>query len=864
MRLIGDVKIRYFVLVFTLIIFGSISYNENSVWAEEKLNSNSETLENSQSSTLTEYEKYRMMYGKDTAREDMADNGRIDNSISSNGHSGPSPVLNNVSDKNEGSVINHSIDNSIPKLDGDFVYSWKQDTSISGYEYSSYINEPSQIKFLDKKIIIPNDSSSQKLQRDYGILLSNEEVAWKQDHSFVIFQTMNTIPQDTKNNYKEQNIITSKWILTEEHIDNDIQIRKIDNFTIVTISLDAFENANPKLALIDGNEGKYFSQKLHHALVQFVTDYGKDREAIEKILNERFGISTKIPDMKKLTKNTTNESEKSFQEFHSWELVAIINMFEEMPTGFHSIEGFDYLVRRADGVSHPLHPSAPAVAWSSTNPGYIEFMESAFRVDDSFLHRLIIHEKSHFLWSNLFSNQLKDEWVEIGGWYKDDSDSGWSTSKTTEFVNSYAHLKNPDEDMAESIAFFITNPDKLKSRSLPKYEFIQDRIMQGNSYQSIIREDLTFKVYNLYPDYIYPGKIMRVDISITGEKNEDKKATIEIELNANNSLEFAKNAKFRLFSEIGTYVDVNLNPIEGNSGSILRGEIIISKYAKNGFWYTNQIIISDKNGNQRFEDSNDFGWKFFIDNPNEDVIQPQYVKNSLTMNKKTDNIAYQKPIQIVTVSWQVNENQEMKSCFTRIIHEDPESYSLDSWGKFDEKNKTCNVDFKITEYNHSGNYSVRQITMVDMAENRSSVDFTKLEEDHRILINTENSDVESPYLEVNNINISATPIYPQEPNGETQIKITYYAKDDKSGLGVVSYSLRDPQGIEHSNYHYHENFHSLFFKGTPDELKQYEISLLLPEGAPPGEWGLTHIKLVDKATNQKTYEFIDIVHFVVN
>jgi len=862
MRLIQDTKIRYFALVFTLILFGSFSYTENNVWAEEKLNSNPETLENSQSSSLEEYLKYRTMYGKDTAREDMKDNGRIDNSISSNGHSGPSP-LSDVSDENKVPVINYSTYDSMSELDGDFKYSWKQDGSISGYEYSSYINEPSQIKFLDKKIIIPNDSSSQKLQHDYGILLSNEEVTWKQDHSFAILQTMNIIPQDTRDYYQKQNTITSKWILTEKHIGDDIQIRKIDNISIVTISLDAFENANPKLALIEDKQGKYFSQKLHHALVQFVTDNGKDTRAIEKILNERFGVSTKIPDMKKLTKNTTNESEKSFQEFHSWELVEIINMFEEMPTGFHSIEGLDYLVRRADGVSHPLHPDAPAVAWASINPGYLEFMESAFRVDDSFLHRLIIHEKSHFLWNNLFSNQLKDEWVELGGWYKDDGDSGWSTSKTTEFASSYAHAKNPDEDMAESIAFFVTNPEKLKSRSLPKYEFIQDRVMQGNSYQSIIREDLTFKVYNLYPDYIYPGKIIRVDISIIGEKNEDKKATIEIELNANNSLEFAQNAKLRLFSEIGTYVDVNLNPIEGDSGSILRGNVVISKYAKNGFWYTNQIIISDKNGNQRFEDSNDFGWKFFIDNPNEDVIPPQYVKNSLTMNKKTDNITYQNPIQVVTVSWQVNENQEMKSCFTRIIHEDPESYSLDSWGKFDEKNNTCNVDFKITEYNRSGNYNVRHLTMVDMAGNRNSVDFTKLEEDHRILINTKNSDIVSPYLDVNNINISATPNYPQEPNGETQIKITYYAKDDKSGLGVVSYSLRDPQGIEHFAYHYHENFHSLFFEGKPDEIGLYEINLILPEGSPPGKWGLTLMNLKDKANNQKTYEFTEIIHFEV-
>ena len=31
--------------------------------------------------------------------------------------------------------------------------------------------------------------------------------------------------------------------------------------------------------------------------------------------------------------------------------------------------------------------------------------------------------------------------------------------------------------------------------------------MQGTIYLARIREDLTFTVYNLFPDYVYPGKI---------------------------------------------------------------------------------------------------------------------------------------------------------------------------------------------------------------------------------------------------------------------------------------------------------------------------------------------------------------------
>lgn len=861
MNSIHNSKTLYFLLSITLIMFGSVTFAENSLWAEGQVSgSETETIENSYGSPLDEFQKYRTQYGKDTAREDMEDNGRIDNSILTIGYTGPEPGERIGNGKSADPVISRWTEGLVSDSEDDFVYHWEQDASISGFEYSSYINEPLQVTILDEKITIPNNSASLKLQHDYGILLSNEEIDWQQDHSYAILEMMKTIPQDTRNYNQKQSLVTSKWILTDEHIDDDIRITKTDSFSLVIISLDAFENANPKLALIDDKRGKYFSQKLHHALVWFVTDEGKDKDAIERILNERFGVSTRVSDFKKLTKFTTNESEESFQEFHSWELVEIINMFEEMPEGFHSVEGLDYLVRRADGLPHPMYPSATAVAWSSVNPGYIEFMESAFTGNDSYLHRLILHEKSHFLWKNLFSDQLKNDWIKIGGWYKNDSESGWFTSKTTEFVSSKAHYQNPNEDMAESISYFITNPDKLESRSLPKYEFIRDRIMQGNIYLSIIREDLTFDVYNLYPDYIYPGKIIRVDISIKGKEDQDKHATIEIELATKNKFEGAKKASFRLFSEIGTYLDVGLRPVD-ELGSVLRGKIDISKYSKNGFWYVNQIVITDQVGNQRFEGQKDFGWKFFINNSEEDITPPEYVKNTLKLTKRKDTTSDGRSIQIITVSWQVNENIEMKNCHARIINEDPESYSMGSWGNYDIKNNTCNVGIKLTEYNRSGIYSFRILSMRDVAGNYGAVNFTELSEDHSILINTKNPDTQEPYLDVTNISISAMPTDPHKPNGETQVKIVYYAKDDKSGLGSVSYSLRDPQGITHGNYHYHENFHSLFFEGKPDELARYEINLVLPEGSPPGKWGLAYMNLVDKANNKKTYEFTEIIHF---
>lgn len=293
--------------------------------------------------------------------------------------------------------------------------------------------------------------------------------------------------------------------------------------------------------------------------------------------------------------------------FKNEELMALASMLEEFPQGMHHTPGLNYLVRRLDGTPHPLYPAAGAVAW--TQAGYIEFMESAFKESGpAFIHRLILHEKAHFLWEHLFDEQLKQDWIELGGWYRtlemanQDSESAdsnsacdeanslfaifeqecvelyagyavsgdaddWATTKQTEFVSAYAHQHNPDEDMAESISFYVVNPDKLRSRSPAKYEFIQNRIMHGTRYISQIREDLTFEVYNLYPDVVYPGRIIRVDIQVDGEPEEDKQVTIELELHRENDFDTAQASQLRIFSEKGTYFDIWLDPIGKNGNS---------------------------------------------------------------------------------------------------------------------------------------------------------------------------------------------------------------------------------------------------------------------------------------------------------
>lgn len=808
-------------------------------------------------SPLEQYQQYRAKFGQDTARQDMLDNGRIDNSINAVEFTYSEFGLLSREDPQNEVQIQRTIPAGAP-----FVYHWEQNTTSAGSEYSSYINKPVVVTFLDKKVAVPDNSASQKLLDQYGILLSNDELAWNFEDSYALLETMRTIPQDVRDSVQAQKDVASKWILTDQHIDSDIKVTSTGTYKTVEISRDAFESSQHRIALVDNKMGKYFSQRLHHALVWFVTDGGNDQAAVEKILKDRFGVSTVISDYAKLTKQTTKESAKSFQKFHPYELVQIINMFEEMPKGFHSVEGLDYLARRADGTTHPLNPQAPAISWTTVSPGYIEFMESAFTVQDEYLHRLIIHEKSHFVWQHLFTSELRDDWARLGGWYQDKkSASGWYTTKTAEFVSAYAHQNNPDEDMAESISYFVINPDKLKSRSAPKYEFIRDRIMEGNIYVPTIREDLTFDVFNLYPDYIYPGKIIRVDISVTGAQNEDKRGTIEIELSGKGKFEGATSAYFRLTSEQGTYKDVTLLPVDGKIGLVLRGDVTLSHNAKGGLWHTDQIIISDQVENQRFKGQNDFGWKFYVNNPVEDITPPSYVTKSLKLAVREDKTE-RRPVQVVFASWRVTDPKDIDVCYATLDHDDLAGYSIPAYGEFDTKTATCLVKFKMTEFHRTGYYSIKQIMMKDKAGNDSTVSFANLE-DNSAFVRTTNPDIDYPYLDTQRIKISATPTNPAEPNGETNVSITYYARDIKSGLGPVSFILRDPQGVQHHFYHYHKNFHGLFFDGNPSELARYDINLILPEGSAPGKWALIQMTLADKANNSKSYGFVEIIHFEI-
>ena len=134
--------------------------------------------------------------------------------------------------------------------------------------------------------------------------------------------------------------------------------------------------------------------------------------------------------------------------------------------------------------------------------------------------------------------------------------------------------------------------------------------------------------------------------------------------------------------------------------------------------------------------------------------------------------------------------------------------------------------------------------MTDLAGNRGTANLSGAGRSLTVTVRTSDPDLTGPELDYEALEVSARPLQPDAPDGATRVRVRYTARDDKSGLGTVSYKLRDPRGVDHFAYHYHDNFHTPTFEGDPQAWTTYEIEVVLPAGS------VTHIAV--------TIRYIDV------
>ena len=183
----------------------------------------------------------------------------------------------------------------------------------------------------------------------------------------------------------------SSWNVSDDELENGIKIEFKDKSKHVTVSRDALPT--------EESQGIAPPEKrLFHAVVQFITENGTNRSAIELIMKTRYGID--VPSHAALPSRTKNNTAKGYSDFENDDLMLIMSVLEEFPQALHKTPQLKYIVRRID-------TEEKGISSAMISRGYITFAESIFLRDRDHrdgrgrFHRddtrkIIAHEKAPF------------------------------------------------------------------------------------------------------------------------------------------------------------------------------------------------------------------------------------------------------------------------------------------------------------------------------------------------------------------------------------------------------------------------------------------------------------------------------------
>ena len=102
-------------------------------------------------------------------------------------------------------------------------------------------------------------------------------------------------------------------------------------------------------------------------------------------------------------------------------------------------------------------------------------------------------------------------------------------------------------------------------------------------------------------------------------------------------------SNIRKLISIAAIFPIGLTPIYGYAGDathyhygienhiVAQPPVVGAVLNSLGDWITQQIVVTDQVGNERYEDLDDYGFKLLINNQEVDQIAPEYVKKSMQL-----------------------------------------------------------------------------------------------------------------------------------------------------------------------------------------------------------------------------------------
>jgi hypothetical protein len=409
-----------------------------------------------------------------------------------------------------------------------------------------------------------------------------------------------------------------------------------------------------------------------------------------------------------------------------------------------------------------------------------------------------------------------------------------------------------------------------------------------------VRQDLTFGVFDLHPDYTMPGAVKTLDIKLRKTATGDKEVDARMELFGDDGLSpGARQCLIELLPPSGNVARrnfLNFMPTRADgtyndkvNGTVLKGyAALFSQYAEGGYWKLTKGTCTDVVGNTRYLGPNELGnAAIYIDNPQGVIDPPKYEPGSMSI-RTTPVTINGRSFNRVTASWKILPHPvDITQIPAQLSNLDfaGGGILLNSSERYDRATRTATVTFDVPDFFKGGRYAVTSIQTFDAAGNtvhQFFPDSVTNEQPKSVNIVNPNGDSGAPpELDLNRMTVTATAVHPAAPDGETTVKVAFYARDDLAGLRNLYFNLLNPQGETVPFYFYVDRAHpggllpgvdgtTSPFNGNPKAWQRYEANIVLPQGSVPGIWGIKSMFMNDNAGSGRIYDFTEILHFVVS
>ena len=131
-------------------------------------------------------------------------------------------------------------------------------------------------------------------------------------------QSLKELPFETTSLWEEPEV-RAVWTKTADMLEQDVTVTTEEGVDFVTLAEDVFTYASPLVVNFDGVEGRYFSRRLHTALLNVVSDFGQNANFMAQVAYERYGLTFLQPGPE--LEALMSETASNFQDFEPWEKV---------------------------------------------------------------------------------------------------------------------------------------------------------------------------------------------------------------------------------------------------------------------------------------------------------------------------------------------------------------------------------------------------------------------------------------------------------------------------------------------------------------------------------------------------------------